>query len=53
MNGLNYQEHQEGVDQTVAWAEEKLAQHPDDGDRYWQTTEGKDVIAIAEASGLI
>jgi hypothetical protein len=32
--------------QTVKWAKHMLAQYPNDGDRYWLTAEGKDVISV-------
>lgn len=53
MNSMNWNEHQESLDETTEWAEEMLASHPVDADPYWLTAEGKEVIAIAECMGLI
>jgi hypothetical protein len=53
MNGMNDDQHSEAVESTIEWAKGKLTQHPNDGDTYWLTPEGQEVIAIAECAGLI
>lgn len=53
MNGLDDTQHSEAVEATVEWAKRMLAAHPNDGDYYWLSAEGQEVIAIAECAGLI
>lgn len=53
MNGMDNSQHEEAVNQTIEWAKRMLSAHPNDGDYYWLTPEGQEVIAIAECAGLI
>ena len=53
MNEPNDAQHSEVVAAAVEWAKRMLSAHPNDGDYYWLTTEGQEVIAIAEREGLI
>lgn len=51
MNGMNDQEHQEAVDETIAWAQEQLNTHPDFSP-FWDSSRGQEVLEIAKTSGL-